>query len=97
MGFIICKNCGAYLDPGEICDCVKSRDERAMLKEATLTTLEYLDILREAAESDTESEALNEAFKTVLTELAEKYNQEPKEFMEKVIDALAEFIEEEQI
>lgn len=88
-----CKNCGAYLDAGEICDCVKSREERAMMKEAMLTSLKYLDTLGEIAESDEEASALNEAFKTVLTEIAEKYGADPKEFMEKVIDTIEEFVD----
>lgn len=88
---IRCKNCGAYLDAGEICDCVKSREERAMMKEAMLTSLKYLDTLGEIAESDEEAGALNEAFKTVLTEIAEKYDVDPKEFMAKVIDVIEEF------
>ncbi len=90
-----CKNCGAYLDPGEICDCVKAREERAMVKEAMMTSLKYLDTLGEIGTDDEESGVLNEAFKTVLTEIAEKYGQDPKEFMEKVIDALEEFWDEE--
>ena len=89
-----CKNCGAYLDPGEICDCVKAQEERAMVKEAMLTSLKYLDTLGETGSDDTATETLNEAFKTVLTEIAEKYGQEPKEFMEKVIDALEELADE---
>ena len=88
---IRCKNCGAYLAAGEICDCVKSREERAMMKEAMLTSLKYLDTLGEIAESDEEAGALNEAFKTVLTEIAEKYGVDPKEFMAKVIDVIEEF------
>lgn len=89
-----CKNCGAYLDPGKICDCVKAQEERAMVKEAMLTSLKYLETLGEIATDDMESKALNEAFKTVLTEIAEKYGQDPKEFMSKVIDALEEFVDE---
>ena len=89
-----CKNCGAYLDPGEICDCVKAQEERAMVKEAMLTSLKYLETLGEIATDDMESKALNEAFKTVLTEIAEKYGQDPKEFMSKVIDAIEEFWDE---
>lgn len=90
----ICKNCGAYLDPGEICDCVRSQEERAMVKEAMLTSLKYLDTLGEIATDDMESKALNEAFKTVLTEIAEKYGQDPKEFTSMLIDALEEFVDE---
>lgn len=90
-----CKNCGAYLDAGEICDCVKSQEERAMVKEAMLTSLKYLDTLGEIGDNDKDAETLNEAFKTVLTEIAKKYNQDPKEFMEKVIDAIEEFVDEE--
>ena len=91
----ICKNCGAYLDAGEICDCVKSQKERAMVKEAMMTSLKYLDEMQKVGDNDADADILNEAFKTVLTEMAEKYNQDPKEFMTKVIDAIEEFIEEE--
>ena len=87
-----CKNCGAYLDAGEICDCVKSQEERAMVKEAMLTSLKYLDTLG-GINDDKDAATLNEAFKTVLTEIAKKYNQDPKEFMEKVIDAIEEFVD----
>lgn len=94
MGFTICKNCGAYLDPGEICDCVKSQKERAMVKEAMMTSLKYLDEMQQIGDNDEDAATLNEAFKTVLEELAEKYDQEPKEFMSKVIDAIEEFMDE---
>ena len=89
-----CKNCGAYLDTGEICDCKKSQDERAMVKELMLTSVSYINTLGDIAEIDEETAVLNEAFKTVLTEIAEKYDREPKEVMEKVIDALEEIKDE---
>ena len=90
-----CKNCGAYLDPGEICDCVKSREERAMAIETMQMSLKYMEMLGDIPENDKQGlDELNEAFRVVATEIAEKYGQEPKEFMSKVIDALEEFADE---
>ena len=89
-----CKNCGAFLDAGEICNCVKSQKERAMMKEAMLTSLKYLDEMGKIGDDDEDAATLNEAFKTVLEEIAEKYGQEPKDFMSKVIDAIEEFVDE---
>ena len=60
-----------------------------MVKEAMAVSLKYLEML---AEDD--SVMNDKAFKAVMTELAEKYGQDPKEFMEKVISAMEEFVEE---
>lgn len=29
MHFYICPECGAYLDPGERCECIEEREEKA--------------------------------------------------------------------
>lgn len=85
-----CKNCGAYLDPGEICDCEKSRKERAMLKEAMCVCLKYIDMLFH------DDSALNDkAFRIVMTEIAEKYGADPEELMKKSIDSIEEFVKGE--
>ena len=89
-----CKHCGALLEDGMLCNCAKSQKERAMMKEAMATSLKYLEMLE--GEDDGGVVELNEAFRVVMTELAEKYGEEPKEFMSKVIDALEEFVEEEE-
>lgn len=42
MYYKICEDCGAYLDPGETCDCKEER--RKALEEAEQLRMEYLVI-----------------------------------------------------
>lgn len=88
-----CEKCGAQVEDGLLCSCRGAQEERAMVKEAMAACLNYLAMTDEDGSIDGIVEA-NEAFRVVMTELAEKYGQEPKAFMEKVIDAMEEFLEE---
>ena len=45
MKMYLCKNCGAQVEDGLLCNCRKSQEERAMVKEAMLVCLEYLKML----------------------------------------------------
>ena len=95
MHYEKCKHCASELMAGECCDCEKAKAERSMVKEAMMVSLKYLDEMQKIGDDDDAgADILNEAFKTVLEELAEKYEQAPKEFMAKVIDAIEEFIYE---
>ena len=91
-----CKNCGKWLNNGILCDCDKSKNERSKVKEVMEVSLKYVELLRETDDDNYADIAeLNEAFRVVITEIAEKYGEEPKEFMAKVIDSLEEFLGEE--
>ncbi len=95
MHYEKCKHCGAELMVGELCNCEKAKEERSMVKEAMMVSLKYLDEMEKIdGGDDRNADILNEAFKTVLEEMSEKYNQDPKEFMAKVIDTIEEFLDE---
>ena len=85
-----CKYCGAVLEDGMLCDCTEAQKDRAMVKEVMLVCVEYLKML-----ADDDDPLNDEAFRTVMTEIADKYGANPKELMAKAIDSMEEFIEEE--